>query len=221
MLSQPASVSAGLPGAEAESEGGSFFSRLRTGGSSGGLFGIGRRSSPEPAPVAGIDARLFPSDAPAASPNARIPQGGGQAPAPVQVGEFASSAPSTLDLPSSQPEPEQRRGLSIPRPSLSMPSVPSLVRAGGGGGGSAPGVPTSTTINSAGNDSYVVTSTAQFMVYGDDPLQSEVRALSAGTVVRMVKPGDQWASVRLPGGEEGVVQNRNLRPASASEAGGF
>jgi len=227
VLSQPAAVSAELPGADQES-GGSFFSRLvsgsdrssasRSSSSSGGFFGIGRRRAPEPVDVGGIDARLFPSDAPSVVPDARRLGGSSSTSGSSGTSEFASSAPSTIELPGGREEPEtERRGFSIPRPSLSMPSVPTLSRSSSSGG-SGVGVPTGTTVNSAGNDYYVVTGAAQFMVYGDDPLESEVRALSAGSLVRMVKPGDQWASIRLPSGEEGVVQNKFLRAASASEA---
>ncbi len=51
-------------------------------------------------------------------------------------------------------------------------------------------------------------------------MQSEVRALPAGTVVQMLKPGAQWASVVVQGGAEGVIQTKNLRPAAANEVGG-
>jgi O-acetyl-ADP-ribose deacetylase (regulator of RNase III) len=81
-------------------------------------------------------------------------------------------------------------------------------------------VPTLTTINSEGTEYYIVTSTAQFMVYGNDQMSSEVRALGSGTLVRMTKPGEQWASIQLPDGSEGVVQNKFLRAASAAESGG-
>ena len=64
----------------------------------------------------------------------------------------------------------------------------------------------------------MVANTAQFMVYGASQLQSEVRALPAGTLVLMTKPGEQWASVRLANGTEGILQNKNLRPAAAGEA---
>lgn len=92
-----------------------------------------------------------------------------------------------------------------------------MTKSGGGGGDN---VPTLTTVNSAGSSYYVVASTAQFMVYGENQMQSEVRALPAGSVVLMTKPGEQWASVRLSNGTEGVLQNKHLRPASAAEAGG-
>lgn len=66
----------------------------------------------------------------------------------------------------------------------------------------------------------MVTSTAQFMVYGTDETSSEVRALQSGSLVKMTKPGEQWAAVRLPDGSEGVIQNKFLRAATAAEAGG-
>jgi len=221
VLSQPAGVSADLPGG-GDDEGGGFFSRLRPdrasstrSGSSGGFLGFGRKR-PEPVDIGGIDAGLFPSEAPSVVPSARNLGGSYTAAQVASSSEFASSSPSSVELPGAREEPERRRGLSIPRPSLSMPSLPGI----GGGDSGGRGVPAMTTINSSGTDVYVVTGAAQFMVYGDDPLKSEVRALGAGTVVRMVKPGEQWASIRLPSGEEGVVQNKFLRAASASEAGG-
>jgi hypothetical protein len=57
------------------------------------------------------------------------------------------------------------------------------------------------------------------MVYGENQMQSEVRAVPAGMVVRMTKPGENWVGIRLSNGTDGIVQKKFLRPASASEAG--
>ena len=72
-------------------------------------------------------------------------------------------------------------------------------------------------MNSAGTSYYEVSSAAQFLVYGENQMQSEIRALPAGTVVLMTKPGDSWASIRLPDGTEGIVKNKSLRPSSAGQ----
>lgn len=58
------------------------------------------------------------------------------------------------------------------------------------------------------------------MVYGENQMQSEIRAIPAGMVVQMTKPGENWVGVRLSNGTEGIVQKKFLRAASASEAGG-
>ena len=62
-----------------------------------------------------------------------------------------------------------------------------------------------------------MTNPATFQIYGDDPKKSEVRALQPGTVVRMTKAGDQWASISLPDGTQGIIQNKSLRAGSAGE----
>jgi hypothetical protein len=185
-------------------------SLVPTSGSSsggGGFFGFGKKKSA--APAGGIDAGLFPEGAVNQAPRGGQLSGGATV---ADVAEDAAEAPSstgTVLLPG-QTE-EKSRGFSIPKPSLSMPSIPSLSKAGGSGGGSV----------SAG--SYVVSNTAQFMVYGADQMQSEIRALPAGTSVMVTKPGEQWSGIQLSDGTQGVVQNKNLRAASgggAPSAGG-
>ena len=127
----------------------------------------------------------------------------------ADVAEDAAEAPSStgsIVMPGQTVE-KPRSGFSLPKPNLSLPSIPSLTKSeGSGGGGSA----------SAGY--HVVATTAQFMVYGADQMQSEIRALPAGTTVLVTKPGEQWAGIRLPDGTEGIVQNKNLRPSSGSES---
>lgn len=118
--------------------------------------------------------------------------------------EFATASTSTGDivLPGQTVE-KSRGGFSLPKPNLSMPSLPSLPsvsKSSGGGGGALP------------VGSYVVSSTAQFMVYGENQMQSQIRALPAGTPVTITKPGEQWAGIRLSDGTEGIVQNKFLRP---------
>lgn len=193
-----------------------------SGGSSGGggFFGFGKKKTSRE--VGTIDAGLFPEGAASQaaigtrlSSSAVSSSPGGDSFASASPGMVAPvSSSSSVELPGQTVE--KTRGFSIPKPSLSLPSIPSITKSGGGGGN----VPTLTTVNSAGSSYYVVASTAQFMVYGENQMQSEVRALPAGTVVLMTKPGEQWASVRLSNGTEGVLQNKNLRPASAAEAGG-
>lgn len=194
-----------------------FFSRFKSDSETpvsssggGGFLGFGKKKSPEPV---GVDASLFPTGAVSQAPTGGSLGGGYTAEDVAQDSQMVPSSTGQIALPGEEPN-KKRFGLSIPKPSLSIPSI------GSGGGSSGASVPTLTTTNSFGNDYYVVTNAAQFMVYGDDQLQSEVRALPAGTVVRMTKPGDQWASIQLPNGSAGIVQNKFLRGASGSEAGG-
>lgn len=186
-------------------------------GGGGGLFGFGKKK-PEPAgPM--IDAGLFPagavSQAPTGSPlqsSSRVAETPAAAPAaasPAAAPAETFASTSSVELPGTTIEKEKRRGLALP-------PMPTLNK----GERSADSVPTLTTVNSAGTSYYTVSSTAQFMVYGENQMQSEIKALPAGTVVLMTKPGEQWASVRLPDGTEGVLQNKNLRPAAAGESGG-
>ncbi len=175
-----------------------------SGRSGGGLFSFGRKKVSAPAP--GIDASLFPAGSVDQAPRGGRLSGG--ATAADVADDFATESSSTgsFSLPGRTVEKE-RSGFSLPKPSLSLPSlpsvsVPSLTRSGASDGGStSPGT-------------YVVSSTAQFMVYGADQMQSEIRALPAGTAVMVTKPGEQWSGIQLPDGTEGVVQNKNLRPAS-------
>ncbi len=189
-------------------------------GGGGGFFGFGRKKPVQE--VGKIDAGLFPAGAAGAVSVGPGLRGGNEFSASGGGDSFASASPgmvapvassSSVELPGQARAAEKTRGFTIPKPTL---SVPSITKSGGGGGS----VPTMTTVNSAGSSYYTVASTAQFMVYGENQMQSEVRALPAGSVVLMTKPGDQWASVRLPNGTEGIVQNKHLRPASASESGG-
>jgi len=178
----------------------------------GGFFGFGKKKADN-----SIDARLFPENAVSQTPTGSDLGGGYTV---EDVAEDASFAPSsTGDIVMPGETAKRGGGFNLSMPTISMPTV-SLSgknKSGSNGGGN---VPTLTTINSSGTDYYVVTSTAQFIVYGNDPMSSEVKALSSGTVVRMTKPGEQWASVRLPDGLEGVLQNKFLRAASAAESGG-
>jgi hypothetical protein len=172
-------------------------------GSGGGFFGFGKKKAPEPAGK--IDASLFPEGAVSQAPRGGRLTGGATV---ADVAEDAVEAPSStgsIALPG-QGE-EKPRGFSLPKPSL--PSLPSI-KAGGSGGGSV----------SSGY--HVVTSAAQFMVYGTEQMQSEIRALPAGTSVMVTKPGETWSGIRLDDGTEGVVQNKNLKAASGggSASGG-
>ncbi len=194
----------------------SAFPVAKTNSGGGGLFGFGKKKSEPAGPM--IDASLFPtgavSQAPtggelqSAMPSSQAPAAAqASAPAAAPAETFAST--SSVELPGATQEKEKRRGLSLP-------PMPSLTKGERG----ADAVPTLTTVNSAGTSYYTVSTAAQFMVYGANQMQSEIKAIPAGTVVLMTKPGEQWASVRLSDGTEGVLQNKNLRPASAGESGG-
>ncbi|MEM9016514.1 MAG: hypothetical protein AAGC68_05840 [Verrucomicrobiota bacterium] len=214
---EPVSFSSSLPD-ESGGQGG-FFSKLKgngnSGGSSGGGFlGFGKKKQ-ESSEGGTIDAALFPAGSVAQAPTGSNLSGSYT---PQEVAEESYSAPSSTGsfaLPGEAPE--KKKGFSLSMPNISIPSIGQSGSSSGGGGRS---VPTMTTINSAGNDYYVITGNAQFMVYGSDAMESEVRALRPGTIVRMTKPGENWASISLPDGTSGVVQNSFLRAASATEAGG-
>ena len=80
---------------------------------------------------------------------------------------------------------------------------------------------TKTPVHSGGSDLYVLKEDSQFMQFGASALSSEATTLSAGTVVRMTKVGDDWSSIQLSSGSEGVVRNGVLRPASNGEGTGL
>lgn len=176
----------------------------------GGFLGFGKKKTD-----ASIDAGLFPENAVSQTPTGGSLVGSYSV---EDVAEDASFAPSTTGDIVMPGETSKRGGGGF---NFSMPSVSlaGINKSGSNGGGGA-NVPSLTTINSAGTDYYMVTSTAQFMVYGTDQMSSEVRALQSGSLVKMTKPGEQWAAVRLPDGSEGVVQNKFLRAATDAEAGG-
>lgn len=194
-----------------------LFSKLKSDNSTpssssggGGFFSFGKKKEPSgPA----IDASLFPAGSVTQAPTGGSLGGGYTAEDVVEESMAVPSSTGSIELPGETSE-KKRGGFSIPKPNLSIPSI------GSNSGSSGGSIPTLTTVNSSGNSFYVVTSTAQFMVYGDEQQSSEVRALPSGTVVRMTKPGEQWASIQLPNGSSGIVQNKFLRPASAGEAGG-
>jgi len=205
-----------MPSAEKERSG--LFSKLKTSGSSssssssggGGLFSFGRKKSSGSDGT--IDASLFPEDAVSQTPTGGSLTGGYTAEDVAEDVTFASST-GTIQMPGQEQE-RSRKPFALPKPNISLPNITKI-----GASSSGSSVPSNTTINSAGTDIYVVTDSAQFMVYGDDPMKSEVRALQPGTVVRMTKAGDQWASISLPDGTQGIVQNKSLRAASAGDGG--
>lgn len=166
----------------------------------GGFLGFGRKKSSTPVP--GIDASLFPGGT--SSPSVqRVSTGSSNSSSSSRSTSGSSSsgdsfASDTVSLPSHEIEKERKGGFSIPRPSL--PSLPSLSKSEGGSRGGSVAVGFAT-----------VSQTAQFMVYGADQMQSEIRALPAGTSVEITKPGEQWSGIRLSDGTEGVVQNKFLR----------
>ncbi len=191
-----------------KSNGGSSGGVPSSGG--GGFMAFGKKKSN----TGTIDASLFPEDAVSQAPTGGSLSGGYTEEQVAEDSSFAPSSTGDIVMPG---ESQKKGGFSFPKPSLSIPSFGLSSGSDKDGSGN---VPTLSTINSMGTDYYSVTSTAQFMVYGDTQTSSEVRALASGTLVRMTKPGEQWASVRLPGGSEGLIQNKFLTPASASQAGG-
>lgn len=178
----------------AEDEDTSLVPTSRDSGGGGGFLGFGKKKSP--APTGGIDASLFPEGSVDRAPTGGRLSGGATVESVSQ--EFASvpATGSDLVLPGQTVEKPRGGGFSLPKPNLSIPSV-----AKPSGGGAALPV-----------GAYVINGNAQFMVYGADQMQSEIRALPAGTPVTVTKPGEQWAGIRLSDGTEGVVQNKFLKP---------
>lgn len=167
--------------------------------SSGGFFGFGRKKSS--APVQGIDSSLFPNGAPSSTP-VRVSSSSGtssRSSSSSSEMEPASFASDSVELPSQTIEKE-KSGFSLPKPSIALPSLPTITKSESSGSRS-----------SVNMGQGVISQTAQFMVYGADPMQSEIRALPAGTQVMITKPGDQWSGIQLSDGTEGIVQNKFLR----------
>ena len=73
------------------------------------------------------------------------------------------------------------------------------------------------TSHKGGSSFYVVSTATNFMKFGESQFNSEVSELAAGTVVRVTKPGDQWVSVQLGNGSQGIVKLKDLRPATQRE----
>jgi len=192
-----------VPSAREEKKG--FFGRLTSG------FGGGDRKKKKEDAGGGIDASLFPEGAVASAGGSEASYASAPSRAPVSAGMPASTDSSGLPLPGAEPESE-RGGFSLPKPKLKVPKL----GGDGGGGGSSPASATS-VINNNGTPFYRVASTAQFMEYGESQMESEIRALPAGTLVQMTKPGNDWATVRLQDGREGVIRVGDLRAASAGE----
>lgn len=70
-------------------------------------------------------------------------------------------------------------------------------------------------------DIYVVDSSkAQFFPFGKSGNQTDSQGLGEGTLVRMTKSGDDWSSIELSSGTMGVIRNKHLRRAKASEVPG-
>lgn len=214
---QQVSFSDDLPDTSNQNSGGGFFSKLKSsgsrasasaGGSGGGLFSFGKKKEAAPAP--GIDASLFPAGSTSQTPTGGSLSGSYTAADVASDSQMTPSSTGSVQLPGMEAE-KPSRSFSFPRPAARS-------RDNGGGGGVS--VPATTTVNSSGNSYYVTTGTAQMMVYGENQMQSEIRAIPAGMVVQMTKPGENWVGVRLSNGTEGIVQKKFLRAASASEAGG-
>ena len=184
---------------QGDDEAGSDLPGSRESSSGGGFFGFGRKK-PESNAGGTIDASLFPDGAVNQAPRGGSLGRSAVAADAAEDASFASSSTGSIVMPGETVE--KSRGFSLPKPSLSLPTIPSLTKSENTGGAT-----TSTGY-------HVVTNTAQFMVYGAEQMQSEIRALPAGTSVLVTKPGEQWSGIRLDDGTEGIVQNKNLRPSS-------
>ncbi|MEM7697596.1 MAG: hypothetical protein AAF236_04240 [Verrucomicrobiota bacterium] len=179
-------------------------------GGGGGLFGGKTKSKPQ---EVSVDAGLFPSGAVDQAPRGGELAGGYTASDVASDAQQFAPATGPIQMPGEASEEPERRGLlgragdSVANVGRSVGSVTT------GSSRSGNGVPTTSTIHAGGNDLYVVTSQAQFVVQNEDG-SSEVRALRPGTSVRMTGAGENWASVILPNGERGIIQNKDLRPSS-------
>jgi len=58
---------------------------------------------------------------------------------------------------------------------------------------------------------------AQLLKFGNSTVSSDSLPMPVGTVVRMTNAGEEWSSVQLPSGAKGIIRNKTLRPATASE----
>lgn len=152
----------------------------------------------------GIDAGLFPENAVNSAPTGGSLSGNYSAEMESPQ-EVAASSTGDLELPGQSAGPEKKK-FSFPKPNISIPKV-----------GEAVSERRTTNSPSLGTGYYVISNQAQFMQYGESQMESEVRALPAGAVVRLTKPGADWATVQLSDGSSGVLQTKNLRPASSGE----
>ena len=85
----------------------------------------------------------------------------------------------------------------------------------GGGDDDEPSKPRG---GSASAGVYIVESDgAQLLKFGNSTVSSDSLPMPVGTVVRMTNAGEEWSSVQLPSGARGIMRNKTLRPATASE----
>jgi|GEM_PF-458194 len=207
---------------------GFFALRKSSSGSShrgGGFgFGFGKKKS-KMGDRGTVDGSLFPSNssgplpgngnakplsAPVASTGASVNASAGASTAAMQPAPVVDN----VELPGSEPARKKKRKFSLPKP-----SIPALSKADSGGSGKKGKSPEhrTTTVNANGNSFYRVSSQAQFMKYGESQMESEISVLPPGVLVKMTKPGAEWATVQLDDGTKGVIQVKSLRDATASE----
>ncbi len=212
--SATAQTQVSVPSAEPEKKG--FFAKRKSSGPSrsGGGFGFGKKKSKSNEPVA-VDASLFPSSGPSqASGGGELvsEMGSSEVVSVQQTGAIQQTGPvEQVQLPGQTREKKKRKI------SMLKPSIPSLSKAESGENKKSKGAANSplTTFNANGNDFYHVAGQAQFMRYGESQMESEISVLPAGVLVKMTKPGAEWASIELNDGTKGVIKVRNLQAASS------
>lgn len=87
------------------------------------------------------------------------------------------------------------------------------------GGGDKSGSADSRGVDSAtvGGIYVVEQEGAQLIKFGNSTISSDSRPMPVGTVVRVTKDGEEWSSVQLASGAEGIMRKKTLRPAGAGE----
>ncbi len=205
---QQASVSTPKP----EKKG--FFSKRKSSGEShsGGGFSFGKKKK-KSSDRGTVDGSLFPSGSSGQAPvTGELGSEAGHAVTTISSDAVAmqSGATEQLELPGQSVEKKAKKKFSLPKP-----SIPSLGKSGAGGSKKSKSSGPLTTVNANGNSFYRVASQAQFMRYGETQMDSEITILPAGVLVRMTKPGTDWASVELNDGTRGVIQVKNLQGASS------
>ena len=86
-----------------------------------------------------------------------------------------------------------------------------------GGGDKADKGGSNTDVKSVGGIYVVDSKDAKLIIFGSSTVSSDARPMPVGTVVRVTKDGDEWSSVQLTSGTEGIMRKKMLRPAKSDE----
>lgn len=86
-----------------------------------------------------------------------------------------------------------------------------------GGGDKADKGSSNVAAKSAGGIYVVNSENAQLIIFGNATISSDAKPMPIGSVVRVTKDGEEWYSVQLTSGAEGIMRKKMLRPAKADE----